>query len=169
MPQKLHSTQRSHYNWKNHLEAHASTGNIKAQKIIDESVNPGEYFDGLTHLTDVVYTLIDLKKDEDVKAIGIFGSRLVKNHTTLVSDTDIFVIHDGYIGEWSPTRGYKDMRKTFRYIGIADGINIQECSTKNWRKFLEDPESLSRQTREVMRSVRWLWIREGYKDHLAHQ
>jgi len=155
--------ERIHYNWRSQLNLEAERGNAKARKIIREGQSPGKYFDGKTHLFDLIKVMRQLKTDPGVKAIGIFGSRLKQNHEPLRSDIDIFVINDtpnGY--EWSPSRGPTWTRETHRHEGIGQGINIQEVNTENWNKVASDPNSVNSQTYEVCKSARWLWVKSGY-------
>lgn len=114
---------------------------------------------------DVVHVLEKLKNDPGVKAIGVFGSRSVKEHTPLKSDFDLFVINDSPITyDWSPSRGSTASREIHRYTGIGKGINIQECSTEEWEGVANNPYSVKDQTYEIMKSVtRWLWVKKGYK------
>lgn len=154
---------RSHYNWKTELKWSAKKGNVLAQRILDESREPGEYFDGNTHFFDLIHVLRKLKNDPGVMALGIFGSRLRKEHQPLESDIDILVINDTpIIHDWSPSQGPTSNRDTYRFTGIANGINIQECSTENWRQTANNPSSVDKKTYETTKSVHWLWIKPGY-------
>ncbi len=172
--------ERKHYNWRPNLlrAAEAEPDDLRklleligtvpknekllAQKILEEGKTPGEYFDGPTHYFDVIQIMCKLTKDPGVKAIGIFGSRVRREHEPLRSDTDIYVINDTPIEyDWSESRGPTASRKTYRHVGVGNGINIQECTSENWKQVLNDPTSVDKKTHEVMSSVHWLWIRKG--------
>jgi len=155
--------QRTHHNWSLELNRIAKRGDVVAQKIIAEAVSPGEYFDGPTHFYDLIHAVKELKKDPGVQAIGIFGSRRRKEHVVLESDVDILVINDTpIIYDWSPSQGSTASRKTYRYAGIAKGINIQECTSAYWYQAIRNPESINEIALNVFKSVRWFWVKNGY-------
>jgi len=161
----MSSENRPHYDWYESLSQVAAKGNLTAQRILQEGENPGRYFDGSSHMFDLLRTLRDLQTDDGVQAIGIFGSRLRGDHRPLHSDIDIYVINDTpeyYLISFTGDVPAVPRRYRYRYCGISQGINIQECSTKNWNQVVTDPDSVNPKTYEILKAVRWLWVRPQY-------
>ena len=154
---------REHWHWKPNLLKEANAGNRRAQKILFEGQQPGEYFDGLTHLFDVI-KIMNQEIQNGATHIGIFGSRLRKTnhplgifrkrrtHRPLDSDVDLLIIRDEA----------KDLGEVIR-TGIADGINVVRYSLDTWQyNNLHTHDDTA--VREIMQSVKWLWIK---KDHFG--
>jgi len=166
--------QRTHYNWRKNLDdvstlsllhlfsVEARKQRKLAKKILEEGKNPGKYFDGTAHMFDFIHETRELRLNPQVKAIGIFGSRLRGDHEALRSDTDILVIINNPIYEFSFLDGLVIKEESIK-LGIAGAFHLTQITPQEWQTIIENVKSCPVVFYNALTSVRWLWIKKGYE------
>lgn len=111
-------------------------------------MNKEHIFDSQEQMINLIHKVRELKTNEDIEAVGVFGSRVKGTHEPFRSDLDILVINNQPVEyKWSMRSGDTPDRK----LSYRDGdLHIEICSEKQ----------LIESKSDIKDTVRWLWKRK---------